>query len=105
MITKKWIMLVSVIEFCGTSGLVMGQGADVPKDVLDKLQQQPPAQMREMTVVPNSQNSPNPGANAGASADVDKLRSVRDLLEQVENNKGAETGTIKAIGAGGGISL
>jgi hypothetical protein len=42
---------------------------------------------------------------AQTAADEDRLRSLQDLLEQVESIKGAQTGTVKAIGANAGQVL
>lgn len=78
------------------------QDISAPSDVLDKLKQQEAGETRKATVVP----APSVG-NAGAGAtDAAKLRSVQMLIEQVEENRGAQAGTVKAMSnKGATISL
>jgi hypothetical protein len=52
----------------------------------------------------DSSGSVPPGAGASAE-NADKMRSVEDLLEQLENSKGAQAGTVRAVGKRGGVSL
>jgi hypothetical protein len=82
----------------------MAQSVELPKDVLEKLSQQPPTESRRSTVLPIPQPSAVKGADASA-IDADKMRSVNDLLEQVESNRRAQSGTVKAFGAGAQIKL
>jgi hypothetical protein len=79
--------------------LGIAQDITAPKDVLDKLKQQPTGEMRKATVVPATS-----AGNAGSPAivsDAGKLRSVQTLLEQVEEIRGAQVGTIRATSAKG----
>src|SRR5262245_4690983 len=94
MITKG----ITILGLCVASSSAIAQGADVSKSTLDRLQQQPSAQTRKMTIVP----APDPSTAGTTVADDDRLRSLQDLLKQVERNKGAQTGTVTAVGANAG---
>jgi glyoxylase-like metal-dependent hydrolase (beta-lactamase superfamily II) len=90
------IKTTTVLVLCAAPAMAMAQGADIPKDVLDRLQQ-PSAQTRQMTTVPAT---PNISSGAGATVvDDEVLRSLQDLVRQVERNKGAQTGTVTAVRA------
>lgn len=75
------------------------QEVTAPKDVIEKLKQQPVGETRKATVVPVT-GSDNAGSQVAAS-DAGKLRSLQTLIEQVEENKGAQAGTVKATSAKG----
>jgi hypothetical protein len=95
-----------LVGWCVLSNPVSAQTVTVPGDVLEKLQQQPPAEVRKMTVVPGPQSSPVSERPSVSAADIDKMRSLQNLLEQVETNSGAQAGTLKAIaGKGTTVSL
>jgi hypothetical protein len=76
-----------------TGGLA--QSDSVPKDIMDKLQKQPPAEERKMTVAPTT--APATAGSGQQAAEADKLRSLQNLLQQVERSRGAPFGTIKAV--------
>jgi hypothetical protein len=86
--------LMSIVGWIAVSSAALAQDIAVPKDVLDRLQQQAPTEQRKLTVAPDISPS---AASAQQSADADKMRSVQNLLEQVEKSKGAQAGTLKAI--------
>jgi hypothetical protein len=78
------------------SAYLLAQANPAGSSTIEMLRQQPSNETRRRTIVPSAADGTGvPGAAAPPSSDADKLERVQRLIEEMEQRRGAERGTIK----------